>query len=204
MAGKTNAKPAKQAKPAKDAAMAETTSGAAEQTVTPPAQEGEAGTDAAPAGMTKAEVDSALFGLPKEFFEPSGNQASEAEDQGQPASLPEGGPESGKDDEAQPGAGADEDQGDGPEEFDTSMWFPGADRQGGNFNPDHVREFFRTAFQGFAHMLIEADVRVRKNGEEVSPLPEDLLAVTLRQDEAVFVTCDGRKFKLKGEKINEA
>lgn len=204
MAGKTNAKSAKQAKPAKDAAMAETTSGAAEQAVTPPVQEGEAGADAAPAEMTKAEVDSALFGLPKEFFEHSGNQASAAEDQCQPDSLPEGGPENGKEDEAQPGAGAGDGQDDEPEEFDTSMWFPGADRQGGNSNPDHVREFFKTAFQGFALMLVEADVRVRKNGEEVSPLPEDLLAVTLRQNEAVFVTCDGRKFKLKGEKINEA
>lgn len=159
MAGKNNAKPAEQAKPAKDAAMAEATNGAAEQAVTPLVPEGEAGTSAPPA-----------------------------------------------EDDAQPGAGADESQSDGAEEFDTAMWFPGTDRQGSEarFNPDHVREFIKTAFQAFALMLIEADVRVRKNGEEVSPSWEDLPAVTLRQDEVVFVTCDGRKFKLKGEKINEA
>ncbi len=163
MAGKNNAKPAKQAEPATDAAMAEATDGAVEQ-------------------------DVAMLS-PSVRLEDSLTAAATPP-------VPEGG--------ALPIAGNDGGQDDGPEEFDTSMWFPSPDRQGGNFDPAEVREFFHGLFQGFALMLIKADVLVRKNGEEVSPLPEDLLAVTLRQNEIAFVTCDGRKFRLKGGKINEA
>jgi hypothetical protein len=68
MAGKSNAKPAKQAEPAKDAAMAETTAGAAEQAVTPPAQEGEAGTDAAPAEGQGQQATPAIAEAAPEVF----------------------------------------------------------------------------------------------------------------------------------------
>ena len=78
MAGKNNAKPAEQAKPAKDAAMAEAINGAAEQAITPPVQAGNVEEEKAPGTPAKLvlKVDGleTVFDVTVEFPEPKGNQ----------------------------------------------------------------------------------------------------------------------------------
>ena len=168
MAVKTNAKPAKQTEPAKDAAMVEVADGATEQTVTP----GRAEADAQGEGKTP----------------------------GVPATLII--------------------QADGKEQvFDVELHYGEQARGGKVFclppvltfegtmtcDPETVRRFDKAVRGLFASILADAGVLVRKEGANLPPAGDDILAVHMREKDTALVTTDGRKFLLVDSgAINEA
>lgn len=169
MAGKSNAKPAKQAEPAKDAAMAETTGGAAEQAVTPPVRadnQSEAKAPGTPAKMVlKVDGQETVFDVTVEFPEPKESQG------GKVFCLP-----------------------------------PVLTVEGtATCDAAELKQFMAGIDEMFAGILAEAGVLVRKNGEEVPPTGEDILAISMKDEGTVVVTKDGRKFWLVNNgAINEA
>ena len=68
-----------------------------------------------------------------------------------------------------------------------------------------LKQFMAGIDEMFAGILAEAGVLVRKNGEEVPPTGEDILAISMKDKGTVVVTKDGRKFWLVNNgAINEA
>lgn len=181
MAGKNNAKPAKQTEPAVDAAMAETIGGAAEQDVTPPMPEGESQNGAAP------DEDQNQPGGP-----PEDSQDGQTEEQAPDMALHANGKtitDGGIFEHPAPAEGS------GLYELEPVC----------TIGPEDMEQFSVAVFEAVASLIAGAGFLVRQGGEQTAPFGKDILAASFRQDGSITAaTTDGRKFILKNGEVNEA